>query len=82
MLPLKASASIRYAAEQAAPNNISLIAPRTVSGGRPKGRSRIRSALPTRAADSASPTRRWPSSALASSTARISCSFSCRNAFG
>ena len=77
------TATVTTAATSAsAPRHISRTAPRTARGGRAVRRSRIRSPPRIRAADSASPIRRWPSRAVASSTPRISCSLSCRNALG
>ena len=70
------------ASSTTAPTHISLTALRTARGGRDVGRSRIRSPPRIRAAHSASSTRRWPSLALATSTARISSPFSRRNDFG
>ncbi len=80
--PAVAAMVTTAAASTSAPRHISLTAPRTARGGRAVRRSRIRSPPRIRAADSASPIRRWPSPAVASRTPRISCPLSCRNAFG
>jgi hypothetical protein len=80
---MKASTMIRLTVLTAAPAHMTRTAARTVGADRGAlGRSRIHRPLRIRSAAWASPGRRWPYGAQASSTARISCPFSRRNARG
>ena len=74
---------IRLTVLTMAPAYMNRTAARTVRADRgTPGRRRIHRPLRIRSADSARPGRRWPSGALAISTARISGPFSRRNARG
>jgi hypothetical protein len=81
-LPAVTTTVTRAASCANTPVPISRTAIRTLRGWPGAGRSRAWTAPLSRSADAASPGRRWPSWAQASSTARTSSPFSRRNARG